>query len=237
MSGTPRGRGPGFLRATFVVAAKDLTLEWRTLETLSASGLFALIVLVVFNFAFDLSTVRQLGADRLVPGILWTTFAFAGIVGFARSFHVERRRESLTALALAPVDRGAVFAGKSLANFLLLSALQAILLPLSAVFFDWDLLSHLGPILLVVVVHTIGLTLLGTLFGAVAARLGRGEALLATLLLPAATPLFLSAVRCTAAVLDGRGLAAERAWMLLSGGFDVLYFLVAWITFEYVLED
>lgn len=237
MSAPARRRGPGFVRAALVVAAKDLRLEWRTLETLSATGLFALIVLVVFNFAFDLATVKEVGAARLVPGVLWTTFAFAGIVGFARSFQIERRRESLTALALAPVDRGALFAGKSLANMALLSTLQAVLLPLCAVFFDWDLLGNLGPVALVVAVHTIGLAQLGTLFGAVTARLGRGEALLATLLLPAATPLFLSAVRCTSAVLDGRGLSAERHWMLLSAGFDVLYFLVALITFEFVLED
>jgi heme exporter protein B len=237
MTARTPGRGPGFVRAALVVASKDLKLEWRTFETLSATGLFALIVLVVFNFAFDLATIKEVGADRLVPGVLWTTFAFAGIVGFARSFQLERRRESLTALALAPVDRGALFAGKSLANLALLSALQLVLLPLSAVFFDWDLLGRLGPVLLVVFVHTLGLAQLGTLFGAVTARLGRGEALLATLLLPAATPLFLSAIRCTAAVLDGRGLAAERHWMLLSAGFDVLYFLIALITFEFVLED
>lgn len=228
---------PGFLRSAWIVAAKDLRLEWRTLESLSSMGLFSLIVLVVFNFAFDLATVRALGVAKIVPGVLWTTFAFSGIVGFARSFQIERRRESMTALTLAPIDRGSIFAGKSLANLCLLGLLQMVLVPLSAVFFDWDLVAVGGSIALVVAVHTIGLAQLGTLFGAVVSRLGRGEALLATLLLPASTPLFLSAVRCSTAVLDGRGLAAERHWMLVSVGFDVLYFLVALLLFEFVLEE
>ncbi len=229
--------GPGFLRGALAVAAKDLRLEWRTLEALSAMALFSLIVLVVFNFAFDLSTVRRLGAARLVPGVLWITFSFSGIVGFARSFQIERRRDSLTALLLAPVDRGALFAGKALANLAALLALEALVLPLSAVFFDYDLLAVLGPMLLVVGLHTIGLAELGTLFAAVAARVGRGEALLATLLFPAASPVLIAAVRCTSAVLDGSDLASASRWMLVTAGFDGLFFFVALLTFEHVLED
>lgn len=230
-------RAPGFFRAALLLAAKDLRIEGRTRETLSAMILFSLIVLVVFNFAFDLSTVRQLGAAKIVPGILWTTLAFAGVVGFARSFEVEKRRDSLTALRLAPVDRGAVFAGKALANLALLAILEAVLLPLSAVLFDWNLLGALAPVLLVLAVHTTAIAQLGTLFGAVTSRLGRGEALLATLLFPAATPVFISAVQCTASAMSGEGLGPVRHWMLVTSGLAVLYFLVALLTFEFILED
>lgn len=232
-AGTP----PGFFRAALTVARKDLVLEWRTLEALSAMGLFSLIVLVVFNFAFDLSTVRTVGVGRLVPGVLWITFSFAGIVGFSRAFLVERRREALTALFLAPVDRGAIFLGKCAANLVLLALLEAILLPLSAVFFDWDLAGAGLPLAGVVLLHTAGLAELGTLFSAITSKLGRGEALLATLLLPAATPILLSAVRCTGVLVDGTGLAGERHWLFVTAGFDVLYLLVALATFEFVLED
>jgi heme exporter protein B len=219
------------------VAAKDLRIEGRTRETLSSTVLFSLIVLVVFNFAFDLATVRELGAARIVPGILWTTLAFSGVVGFARSFEVERRRDSLTALRLSPVDRGALFAGKALANLVLLAVLEGVLLPLSAVLFDWDLVGVLGPTVLVLAVHTTAIAQLGTLFGAVSSRLGRGEALLATLLFPAATPVFISAVQCTASAMSGEGLAPVRHWMLVTAGLAVLYFLVSLLTFEFILED
>ena len=229
---------PGYFRATWVVAAKDLRLEWRTFETLSTSAVFSLIVLLIFNFAFSFATIRDLGASRLVPGVVWTVLAFGAVVGMTRSMHLERQRDTLGALFMAPVDRGALFTGKFLANLVKLTVLQWFVLPLSAIFFDYDLLSVAGPMILVLFLHAIGLTELGTLFAGIATRLGRGEALLATLLFPAISPLFISAVKCTAALLDGQGLGgAAGTWLLVTVGFDFLYFFVALLTFEYVLEE
>jgi len=227
----------GFFRAARLVALKDLRLEWRTLETLSASVIFSLIVLVIFNFAFGLSTLKQLGAARLVPGVIWIVIAFASVVGMARSFQLELRRDTLSALFLAPIDRGALFAGKFAANLVKIGVLEAVVLPLTAIFFDYDLLAVAGPMAFVVFLHTLGLAVLGTLFSAVSARLGRGEALLSTLLFPAASPLFISAVKATATVLEGRSLAAVVHWLYLSAGFGALYMMLALLTFEFVLED
>jgi heme exporter protein B len=229
---------PGFLRAAFEVAAKDLRLEWRTYESLSSALVFALIVLVLFSFAFGFSAAREFGVERIVPGVVWTVLAFATVVTVARSMDLERRRDTLTALFLAPIDRGALFTGKLAANLVKNALLHGIVVALAALFFDFDLLSVALPITLVLAVHAVGLTSLGTLFAAVATRVGRGEALLATLLFPASTPVFVSAVKCTAAVLSGRGLGDEgRTWLLATVGFDVLYFLVALGTFEFVLEE
>ncbi len=68
-------------------------------------------------------------------------------------------------------------------------------------------------------------------------RVGRGEALLATLLFPASAPLFISAVKCSAALLEGKSLSTVSHWISIAAGFDVLYFLVALATFEFVLEE
>jgi heme exporter protein B len=231
------GSPPGFLRATRAVLAKDLTLEWRTLDALSAMGLFSLVVMVVFSFAFDRALQQQMGPARLVPGLLWVTIAFSSVVGLTRSFQLEHQRDSITALALAPVDRSAVFAGKAAANLVQVVALEAVLVPLSAVLFDYDLVAVAGPMLLLVLLHTVALVEIGTLFAAITARLGRGEALLATLLLPACTPVLLSAVLSTQQVLAGNGLAPARPWLLVTAGLDVLYFFVAMLTFEFVLDE
>ena len=93
----------GFFRGTWEIAAKDLRLEWRTFETLSSRFIFSLIVLVIFNFAFGFSTIKELGADRLVPGVIWTVLAFAAVVSVARSMELERRRDTLAALFMAPI--------------------------------------------------------------------------------------------------------------------------------------
>jgi len=229
---------PGFARAAFEVAAKDLRLEWRTFESLSSALVFSLIVLVLFSFAFGFSAAREFGVERIVPGVVWTVLAFATVVTVARSMELERRRDTLTALFLAPVDRGALFAGKLAANLVKTGLLHGIVVALAALFFDFDLLAVAAPMALVLAAHAVGLTELGTLFAAIATRVGRGEALLATLLFPASAPVFVSAVKCTAAVLSGRGLGDEgRTWLLATIGFDVLYFLVALGTFEFVLEE
>src|SRR5258706_8887440 len=193
----PPAKPPGFFAAALIVARKDLRIEGRTKETLLASLLFAVVELVIFGFAFDGDTLRRLGPGKVVPGLLWITLAFSAIVGFTRSFRLERAREALIAVALAPVDRGAVFVGKWIANVAFLVMLEAVLLPLTALFFDVDIVEVIAPLALVVVLHTAGLAALGTLFGGVVSRLGRGAALLATLLLPSPTPLLLSAVHGT----------------------------------------
>ncbi len=228
---------PGFARTLWLVAAKDLRIERRTLESTSSMALFSMCVFVVFSFAFDLATVREVGAAQLVPGVLWTTFAFCAIIGSARSMDLERHRESLSGLLLAPVNRGALFAGKTVASLVTLTVLQAFLVPLSALLFGYDLLRAAGSLALVVTLHTAGLAELGILLGALATRLRRGEALLSILLLPAATPLFLSATRCTQAALRGEPLASVSHWLLVAAGFDMLYFFLALLTFELVLEE
>jgi len=228
----------GFARAAWLVAAKDLRLEWRTLESLTSSLLFSLMVLVVFNFAFGSSAAREFGAERLVPGVIWIVLGFAAIVGISRSMLLEREGATLEALLLAPIDRGAVFCGKLLANLVKVTLLQWVVLPLTALFYNYDLLAVAAPMILVLFLHGLGLTVLGTLFAGVAVRVGRGETLLAILLFPAATPVFISAVKCTAAVLAGAGLGGEAGrWLLTTIGFDALYFFVALSTFEFVLEE
>ena len=124
-----------------------------------------------------------------------------------------------------------------LANLVKLTLLQAVLLPLTALLFDFNLLGIALPIAFISVLHGLGLTELGTLFAGIATRLGRGEALLAVLLFPAASPLLISAVKCTAAVLESRPLASVGNWIWISLGLDVLYLLVAVVTFEFVLEE
>lgn len=227
----------GFFAATGIVLGKDLRLEWRTWETLSTSLVFSLIVIVIYSFAFGFGSVRELGAGRLLPGMIWTVVAFASVVGMVRSFQLERKHDTLGAMFLAPVDRGAIYAGKMLANLIKLTVVQWALLPLIAIFFNHDMTGVIPQLLAILLLHGLGLAELGTLFAAVTTRLGRGESLLATLLFPAVSPILISAVKSTEAVLDGKGLEPVSNWLMVTGGFDMLYLMVGLLTFEFVLEE
>jgi len=227
----------GFFGAARAIALKDLCLEWRTFETLSTSLVFSLTVLVVFNFAFGLEAIKELGVARLVPGVIWIVLAFAAVVGISRSSQLERERDTLGALILAPIDRGAIYLGKWFANWVKLTLLELIVLPLTALFFNFNLIEIAMPMLGVVLLHSAGITGLGTLFSTMVSRIGRGEALLATLLFPAATPLFISAVKCTSSLLANGNLDSVHNWLGLTTGFDILYLMLALFTFEFVLEE
>jgi len=227
----------GFFAASRIVLGKDLRLEWRTMETLSTSLVFSLIVIVIYSFAFGFGSVRELGAGRLLPGMIWTVVAFASVVGMVRSFQLERKHDTLGAMFLAPIDRGAIYCGKMLGNLIKLTVVQWALLPLIAIFFNHDMTGVILPLVLVLFLHGLGLSELGTLFAAISTRLGRGEAMLATLLFPAVSPILISAVKCTEAILDGKGLASVSNWLAVTGGFDLLYLMVGLLTFEFVLEE
>ena len=227
----------GYLHAAWLVARKDLLLEWRTLDTLSSSAVFGVVVLLVFQFAVGGGPGRQLAADALVPGVLWMAIAFASVVGIARSMDGERRGDTLAALFRAPIDRSAIYTGKLLANGVKIAALEAFLVPLAIVLFNASPGAAWPQLVLILALCSFGLCALGTLFGAIVSRVGRGEALLATLLLPAATPLLLSGVTVTGALFRGDGLDGVTRWLGLAAGFDLLYFFVALATFEYILEE
>lgn len=232
---------PGFVRVLAAVAAKDLRLEWRTFETLAASGVFALVVLVVFELAVgDAGPGPGPGpgaTSGFVPGALWIAVAFAAVVGASRSAWLERQDHVMAAVLATPADRSALFAGKALANAVKLAVVSLAVLCAVALLFRADLAARPASLAVVLAVHEAGLVVLGTLFAAVSSRVGRGEALLATLLLPAASPLLLSAVATTRAALEGRPLADEGRWLLLGLGFDVLYLMLGLLTFEVVMEE
>ena len=218
-------------RAAAALAAKELRIEGRRLESVSTSLLFALASGLLFQFAFDDGSSSP---DGTSAGMIWTILTFSSIVVLSRAFAVEREHDVLAALVAAPFDRSALLLGKLAANaarmvLLALFALGWVALTTAAGSIDWPRL--VGSVAL----FGGGLAVLGTLFGAVSAKLGRGDAALATLLLPAATPLLLGGVRTSQAALQSAPLGGR--WWMLGAGFVLLYFVLALAVFEFILED
>src|SRR5712692_10368880 len=113
--------------------AKDLLLELRTREAFTGILIFALLVLVTFNFALDL---RPDVVDAVGPGVLWIAVIFTAPVGMARAFAEERERGTLEMLLVAPVERSALFFSKLVGSALVMAAAQLVLVPAFVVLFD-----------------------------------------------------------------------------------------------------
>lgn len=222
------------LRQAWLIAAKDLRLEFRSRTAFLSSLVFTALVLAIFNFARDPTVLS--GAD-LAPGILWITFCFAGLLGLNRAFQLERENRTLDGLLLAPLSRTALYLGKAIANLVFVGTVEAVALPLFALFFNVPILPVLGPLVGVIALATVGFVFVGTLLSAIAVNTRFAELMLPVLLLQFLVPPITSAVQLTARLFEGRPFSELTAWLKLLVGYDVVVIVTAILVFEFTLDE
>jgi heme exporter protein B len=171
-----------------------------------------------------------------LPGLLWLGFILSGLVGLGRAFLSEREHDCWEGLVLTPGDKSAIYLGKVGGNLVLMLVVEAIILALFTVFFNVDVAGRLGALVAVVVLGTVGVAAVGTLFAAMTANVRAREVLFPVLLLPILVPVLLGAVKATEAVLAGEPLTTVARWLQLLGAADVVYLTVGLLTFDAVLE-
>ncbi|MFQ6001115.1 MAG: heme exporter protein CcmB [Anaerolineae bacterium] len=221
----------GFLAKVGTILWKDLRAELRTKDILTSMFVFAFLVIVIFNFAFEL---QRLEPEAIAPGVLWVAFTFAGVLGLNRSFVLEKDKGCLEGLMLCPVDRGAIYLAKMMGNIIFILLMEAIALPLFLALSNLPLPWELLPILLL---GTVGFAGVGTLFAAISVNTRTREVMLPLLLFPVIVPVIIAAVKATGVVFAGGSLREASGWLNLLISFDAIFLVVAFITFEYVLEE
>ncbi len=223
-----------FARRAWSVVWKDLLVERRSKETLNALAFFSLLLLFVFQFALGPDRERLAAA---LPGLLWLGFVLAGLLGLGRTFVLERENDCWEGLILAPGDKSAIYVGKLAANVTLMLVVEGLILLLFAVFFNVDLAPALAGLGLVMILGTVGLAAVGTLFAAMTAQVRARELLFPVLLLPVQVPVLLGTVKATEAVLLGEPLGAVGHWLGLLAAADVIYIVTGLLTFDFLLES
>ncbi len=219
-----------FLEQVVAILWKDIRCELRSKQTWTGMGLFALLVLVVFNFAFDLRVDNK---AAIAPGVLWVAFVFASLLGLGRTIAAEREKGSMDRLLLCPVDRKAIYLAKLLGNMLFIGVVEVVALPVFAALFNIPLFS--GALLPIVLLGTLGIATIGTLFSAMAAATRARELLLPILVFPLIVPVVIGAVRATGTLMVPA--VNEPPWLGLIAAFDVIFLSVSVLTFEYVIEE
>ncbi len=221
-----------FLRAVAAVAWKDLAAELRSRELLSAMLVFSLLVILIFNFALELDIATR---RSVTSGVLWTTFAFAGTLGLNRSLAVEKDRGCLDGLLLAPVDRSAIYFGKVISNLAFMLIVEAIVLPVYSLLYNTNLF-HPG-LLAVILLGSIGYTAVGTLLSSMAVQTRTRDVMLPILLFPVAVPVLISAVKASSGYLSGAAWEEILPWLNLLIAYDVIFTAIAFMVFDYVVEE
>jgi heme exporter protein B len=218
-----------FLRASYTIAAKDLRSEMRTKEAFNASFAFSLVILVLFSFAFDLDREEKLAISG---GLLWLVYAFAGALIVNRSFARELPNDCLEVLVASPAPSWAIFIGKSLASFLLLTLVELISLPVFGLFYNIRWAGSFFSLFLVIALATWGITVVGTAFSAVTVNVRLRELILPVLHYPVLIPLLIGAMELTTGLLNGNAVMSDIRLLIV---FDVIYTSLAIMLIEFIL--
>ncbi len=222
-----------YLKAVFQIAWKDLKVEWHSREVIPAMLIFALLMLLIFNFALELEPGKQFS---LAAGIIWVTLIFSGSMGFSRSIGMELDQGCLDGLLLLPIDRTAIYLGKVLSGWLFMLFTAAIILPAYGILFNAPMLFRPG-VLFVVILGSLGYSLVGTQFSVMAAQARTRDILLPILLFPVAIPLLLAAVKASAGMLQGRSIPELRTWFNLLVVYDIVFLVLGFMLFDQLVED
>ncbi len=221
-----------FWHKAIAITWKDTLSEMRTREIVFSVLVFTLLVIVIFNFAFG--TSQEMMA-LVAPGMLWVTFAFAGVLSLNRSFILEKEEGCLEGLMVSPISREAIYVGKMLGSLLFMLIIEAIALPIFAFLFNLPILSL--QIVIITVLTTVGFVAVGTLFSALAVNTKAREMVLSILFLPIVAPIIICAVKASGSALSGEPWSSIFPWLRIIGAFDAIFLVVSFLIFAYVIEE
>ena len=221
-----------FLGSVWAIVRKDLQAELRSRELISAMLVFALLVIIIFNFALELDARTR---ATVTSGVLWVTFAFAGTLGLNRSMAMEKDRGCLDGLLLAPVDRSAIYFGKAIGNLVFMLIVEIIVLPVYSILYNTNLFQPglIGVILL----GSIGYVAVGTLLSSMVVETRTRDVLLPILLFPVAIPVLIASVKASTGFLQGLEMSEITPWLNLLIVYDIVFTAVAFMVFDYIVEE
>ncbi len=225
---------PGTLAVALMIARKDLAIEYRTRSAFFSSLVFSLLGVSIFYMVWDPTAVRPID---MAPGVLWTIFAFAGMLGLHRAFGLELQTRAMDGLLLAPVPREAIFLGKALANLVYVSAVLAITIPAVVLFYNLEFGSGLLILGGIGVLAAVGLVTVGTLFSSMTVHTRFAELLLPMLALPFFIPVVVPAAQASAKLLVGAELSTVIPWIEVLVAFDLMFGVACVLAFPFTIED
>lgn len=224
-----------------LIFRKDFLVEWRSKQIFPTMFVFSLLLLLIFNVAFEF---RSDVDSKTVAAVLWITFIFSGLLALGRSFSLEKENNAFALLLLTPVDRSFIYLGKLLSNVVMVLLSELFIFPLFLLFFLPDVngvsLSLAGsilPFLGVVVLGTIGFVSLGTFFSSMALNTRFRDMMLPLLVFPLIIPVVITSVGICSSVLEGSPPADYAFSLQVLVSFDIIFVLLCSVLFEYLVED
>jgi heme exporter protein B len=227
----PRPAAPSLWSITRSTLAKDFRLEWRSKDAINSMLFFSLLVVVIFSFSFD-PTAEE--SRSIAGGLIWVSFLFASVVALNQTWARELRNQVLDGYRVSPAPANAMFLAKAIGNFVFVSILECLMVPLFIVFYN---LRSIGPVWQLVVVGllaTWALVVNGTFFAAISIRTRSREIMLPLILFPISIPAIIAMVNATTVILTGSD--SPRFGMELLAAYDIVFTTVCLSLFDTVLN-
>ena len=223
-----------YLSQVRAIVWKDLLIELRTRERLTAMAAFAVLAAVLFNFSIDTTTTRP---QDVAAGLIWMTIVFGGLLGVGRTFHLESQDGAMQGVLTSPTPKDAIFLGKALANFALLFVVSLLVLGVFMLFFSLELGPSPAMLVFVLGLGSLGFVALGTLFAAMASGTRMGETLLPILLFPLLLPMVVYGVGATTSLMAGRPVSEVEGRVRMLAAFALIAVAAGSTLFRFVVED
>jgi len=228
------GAFKSFVRKQQAILWKDLLGELRSKELILSMCLFSFLVLIIFSFAFG---TELKSFKNMFPGILWVAFIFSALLGLSRSFGVERDRGTLLGLLLCPVSPWEIFLAKMIGTLIFTVIMEIFTILVFTILYNQNLLPFLLPLGLVVLLGTLGFSAIGTIFSAMSSTSKARDVILSILVFPISVPVIIASVKATGLILDGGSIQTVYAWLKILVAFDLVFLLLAFLTFGYIMEE
>ncbi len=223
-----------YIGLVWAIARKDLLVEFRTLDRLTAMGAFVVLIGILFNFSIDTTVVRP---QDIAAALIWMTIIFGGMLGMGRTFSLEEQDGALTGILQSPIPLDALYLGKVLGNFVLLSVMVALVFLVFGMFFGLTFAGSLVSLVGVVASGVLGFVALTTLFSAMTTRSSMGEGLLPVLIFPLLVPVIVYGTTATNRLFAGRPFAEVDGNLRMLAAFAIGSTVVcAWL-FRFVIEE
>jgi heme exporter protein B len=223
-----------YLRQMGAIVWKDVVVEFRTRERVAAMGGFTILVGVLFNYAIDPTAVEP---QAIAAGLIWMTIIFGGMLGLGRTFSLEEEEGAFQGILLSPIPRDAIYLGKVVSNFIILSVVTLLVFAVFALFFGLSFGGHPLALAGVVLLGILGFVAIGTLFSAISSGTTMGETLLPILVFPLLIPIIIYGVTATGSLFAGLPASEVDGNIRMLGAFAVLALFAGAGLFRYVVEE
>jgi heme exporter protein B len=223
------------LRMSWMIFLKDVRMEFRGKEALNASLAFALVVLILFSFAFD-PTSEQI--REITGGLLWILFAFSGVLLVNRSFVREQGNDCLDILLVSKVPASSLLLGKTMANLVFILLVEAVCLPVFSLLYNISMFQLPLWLLGVCLLASWAIAILGTVFAAMTVNLRLRELMLPVMLYPMIIPALAAAMYLTNSIAAGKVPEGDDLiWVRLLVGFNIIFTTLSLGLIDTILVD